>query len=85
MGSTPGFNKNGKMVPLKQLYFKVVVLLALISGQRLQTLTKINIKHINQTKDNLQVFVIENIKISGRQTSTSFNVTICLRKSPNSV
>nr|CAI5861103.1 unnamed protein product [Callosobruchus analis] len=51
---------------LKQLTFKMVILLALISGQRLQTLANININHIKETKDELQVFIVAKIKTSGR-------------------
>nr|CAI5863574.1 unnamed protein product [Callosobruchus analis] len=51
---------------LKQLTFKMVILLALISGQRLQTLANIDINHIKETKDELQVFIVAKIKTSGR-------------------
>lgn len=67
----PVLNKMAEWFPLdkisvKQLTFKMVVLLALISGQRLQTLAKINIKHIKETNDSLQVFIIEKLKTSGK-------------------
>lgn len=53
-------------ISLKQLTFKMVVLMALISGQRLQTLSKINYKLIKETKDNLHIFIAEKIKTSGK-------------------
>lgn len=51
---------------IKQLTFKVTVLLALISAQRLQTLSKINIDHINVTSENLQIFIPDRLKTSGK-------------------
>lgn len=53
-------------ISLKQLTLKMVVLLSLISGQRLQTFAKININLIKQTTDNLQIFIADKLKTSGR-------------------
>lgn len=50
---------------LKQLTFKMVMLLSLISGQRLQTLIKINVNFIKQSQENIQIFIPDKLKTSG--------------------
>lgn len=49
---------------LKELTQKMVVLLALITAHRIQTLCKIDIDHIKESTENLSIFIPERIKTS---------------------
>ncbi|XP_051161086.1 uncharacterized protein LOC127281422 [Leptopilina boulardi] len=51
---------------LEALTKKLVTLLALITGQRIQTLTAIDIQNINLEKEPLRIKITEPIKTSGR-------------------
>lgn len=54
---------------LRQLTLKVVTRMALISGQRLQTLSKIRIQDIRRLNSSLHIFVADKLKTSGKNRS----------------
>lgn len=59
------------LFPLEKLSFhdltlKLVILLALSTAHRVQTLSKINIKNIHKTKEGFEILITESIKTSGR-------------------
>lgn len=51
---------------LKQLTLKLVILLALTTGQRMQTLSLIDIRNIKENDDHIKIKIPERIKTSGR-------------------
>ena len=51
-------------ITLKKLSFKLVTLLALITGQRMQTLGLINIKNMRRTKDGFEIEIPDRVKTS---------------------
>lgn len=55
-------------VPLPQLTCKLVTLLALVTGHRIQTLSKIRIRNITRFDDRLEIKIPDLIKTSSRTT-----------------
>nr|CAI5817384.1 unnamed protein product [Callosobruchus analis] len=51
---------------LKELSGKVATLLALLTGNRIQTIALIRVSNINESKDGIQILITEKIKTSGR-------------------
>ncbi|KAJ8910797.1 hypothetical protein NQ315_004522 [Exocentrus adspersus] len=58
---------------LKQVSFKLVTLLCLSTGQRLQTISLIEVSNIKRTGSGLQIFIPDLIKTSG-----PYNSQLCL-------
>lgn len=54
-----------KDTPLKTLTKKLVTLLALITGQRVQTLSLIRLENIQESKDDIKIMITDTIKTSG--------------------
>ena len=54
-----------KDIALERLTKKLATLLALITGQRVQTLSKIDLQNIVITEERVQIFISERIKTSG--------------------
>lgn len=52
-------------LPFKDLSFKLIILLALITGQRMQTFSLINIDDIKETNDCIEIRIPKRIKTSG--------------------
>jgi integrase len=50
---------------LEAITLKLTTLLALATGQRVQTLSKIDIRNIQKTKDQIEIFIPDLIKTSG--------------------
>nr|CAI5854759.1 unnamed protein product [Callosobruchus analis] len=51
---------------LKELSGKLATLLALLTGNRIQTIALIRVSNINESKDGIQILITEKIKTSGR-------------------
>ncbi|VEN52959.1 unnamed protein product, partial [Callosobruchus maculatus] len=60
------FNSIGPLhtLPLDKLTYKLIVLLALTTSQRVQTLTKIKLSNINYLDDRLEIIITDLIKTS---------------------
>lgn len=67
---------------LKQLTRKLITLLALITGQRVQTLSKINLENIRESKDIIRVLISERIKTSGINRSQPILEIPFFKKNP---
>lgn len=71
-----------EVISLEQLTHKVVMLLALTTGHRVQTLSLVKINNIQFTYDSVQIFIPDLIKTSGKNSKQPL---LYLRKFSNKI
>nr|CAI5855651.1 unnamed protein product [Callosobruchus analis] len=66
--SLPRYNYtwDPQQLSLKELFGKLATLLALLTGNRIQTIALIRVSNINESKDGIQILITEKIKTSSR-------------------